>query len=188
MVHRDLKPANIIVGMHGETLVVDWGLAKSVGRSEIPRRRHERTLVPPSGSGSAETLPGSAMGTPAFMSPEQAAGDLDRLGPAVRRVQPGTTLYHALTGRPPFARRRLGPCEAVLEGEFPPPGELIPSIERLSGGDLPEGDGTRSPEDRYASSRALADESSGGRPVSPCRPVGSRGPRDTATGAATGRL
>ncbi len=81
VLHRDLKPGNIIVGKHGETLVVDWGLAKSVGRSEPEGSSEERALIPSSASGSAETLPGSALGTPAFMSPEQAAGALDQLGP-----------------------------------------------------------------------------------------------------------
>jgi serine/threonine-protein kinase len=79
VLHRDLKPSNIIVGKYGETLVVDWGLAKATGRPEPGSE--ERALMPPSAGGPAETLPGGAIGTPAYMSPEQACGDVDAFGP-----------------------------------------------------------------------------------------------------------
>ncbi len=99
VLHRDIKPGNIILGKHGETLVVDWGLAKATGRAEPSVG--EQTIAP-SSSGSSETLPGSALGTPAYMSPEQAAGDLDRLGPRSDVYCLGATLYCLLTAQPPF--------------------------------------------------------------------------------------
>ena len=104
-IHRDIKPANIILGKHGETLVVDWGLAKLVGRADPSVG--EQTIAP-SSSGSSETLPGSALGTPAYMSPEQAEGDLDRLGPRSDVYSLGATLYCLLTGQPPHSGDDLG--------------------------------------------------------------------------------
>src|SRR5437588_13076941 len=57
VLHRDLKPGNVIVGKHGETLVVDWGLAKPIGHAEPSSPSDERTLIPSSSGGSAEPLP-----------------------------------------------------------------------------------------------------------------------------------
>jgi len=131
VLHRDIKPGNIIVGKHGETLVVDWGLAKPLGTAEPGLESGERTLVPSSASGSAETLPGSALGTPAYMSPEQARGDLDKLGPRSDVYSLGATLYCLLTGRPPFEGDDIGEVlRKVQRGDFARPRQLDPLLDK----------------------------------------------------------
>ena len=128
VIHRDIKPANIIVGNHGETLVVDWGLAKAIGRADPSAG--EQTIAP-SSSGSSETLPGSALGTPAYMSPEQARGELNRLGPRSDVYSLGATLYCLLTGKPPFEGEDIGVIlRAVQEGRFPRPSQHDPSLDK----------------------------------------------------------
>jgi eukaryotic-like serine/threonine-protein kinase len=170
VIHRDLKPANIIVGKHGETLVVDWGLAKVMGKSE-PGSSDERALMPSSSSGSAETLPGSAIGTPAYMSPEQSLGDLERLGPRSDVYSLGATLYSLLTGRAPFEGTDLGTVlRNVQKGAFPPPCQVDPSIDKALEAVCLMAMATR-PEDRYPSSRMLADDLerwAADEPVSAC--------------------
>jgi serine/threonine protein kinase len=158
VIHRDIKPANVIVGRHGETLVVDWGLAKAVGRAVPGAASAERTLMPSSASGSAETLPGSAMGTPSYMSPEQATGDLEHLGPRSDVYSLGATLYCLLTGRAAFQGEDPGAIlRAVQAGDFPTPRSIEPAIDRpleavcLRAMALKAGD-------RYATPRALADD------------------------------
>jgi serine/threonine protein kinase len=96
VLHRGLKPGNIMLGKYGETLVVDWGLAKALDQSEpeITAERPELPLKPTSGSALDGTLAGSAIGTPAYMSPEQAEGRIDRLGPRSDVYCLGATLYH----------------------------------------------------------------------------------------------
>jgi tetratricopeptide (TPR) repeat protein/serine/threonine protein kinase len=125
VLHRDLKPGNIMLGKYGETLVVDWGLAKPVGRSEAWPRSDESTLRPSSASGTAATQLGTALGTPAYMSPEQAAGRIDQLGPASDIYSLGATLYVLLTGQPPFAGENK---DAVLTQV--PRGEIVPPRRR----------------------------------------------------------
>jgi eukaryotic-like serine/threonine-protein kinase len=158
VLHRDIKPANVIVGRHGETLVVDWGLAKAVGKSGPGAAPDERTLVPSSASGSAETLPGSALGTPAYMSPEQAAGDLDRLGPRSDVYSLGATLYCLLTGKPPFEGDDLGEIlRTVRRGEFPRPRQVDQSIDGALEAVCLKAMATESG-GRYSSCRALAED------------------------------
>ncbi len=158
VLHRDLKPANIIVGNHGETLVVDWGLAKPLDRMEPGSKSGERTLLPSSSSGSGETLPGSALGTPGYMSPEQARGDLERLAPRSDVYSLGATLYCLLTGRPPFEGDDI---ETVIRkakwGEYAGPRKLDPTIDPALEAVCQKAM-TFAPENRYATCRALADD------------------------------
>jgi eukaryotic-like serine/threonine-protein kinase len=110
--------------IRGDSLV-DWGLAKARERSDGVASLDERPLVPSSASGSAETLPGSALGTPAYMRPEQAQGDLENLGPLSDVYSLGATLYCLLTGRPPVEGDDIGAMlRAVQTGAFPPPQRL----------------------------------------------------------------
>ena len=155
VIHRDLKPANIILGKHGETLVVDWGLAKAVGRADPTAG--EQTITP-SSSGSSETLPGSALGTPAYMSPEQARGDLDQLGPWSDVYSLGATLYCLLTGKPPFAGEDIGAMlRAVEGGQFPRPSHHDPALDQALEAVCLKSMAT-TPADRYPTPKALADD------------------------------
>jgi WD40 repeat protein/tRNA A-37 threonylcarbamoyl transferase component Bud32 len=158
VIHRDLKPANILLGPYGETLVVDWGLAKIVGRGEAVAQAGgvEVTLQPASGSGSSETLPGTALGTPAYMSPEQAEGRLEQVGPLSDVYSLGATLYCLLTGSPPIDEGNVGEAlRRVRRGEFPPPRAVRPGVPRGLEAICRKAMALR-PEDRYGSARALA--------------------------------
>ncbi len=155
VLHRDIKPGNIIVGKHGETLIVDWGLAKVTGRSEPGSG--ERTLLPSSASGSSETLPGSALGTPAYMSPEQADGDLEHLGPRSDVYSLGATLYYLLTGRPPLEGNVGTVLRAVQRGDFKPPRQVDATIDGALEAICLKAMARR-PGDRYASPLALVED------------------------------
>jgi WD40 repeat protein/serine/threonine protein kinase len=131
VIHRDLKPANVMLGKYGETLVVDWGLAKAVGREAAPAGDGpaEPTLVPVLSDSAAHTLTGAPLGTPAFMSPEQAAGRLDLVGPASDVYSLGATLYSLLTGRAPFEHPDVGLLLALVKwGRFLPPRQVNRSV------------------------------------------------------------
>jgi eukaryotic-like serine/threonine-protein kinase len=131
VLHRDLKPSNVMLGKFGETLVVDWGLAKPIDLpAGSPAIKDEPTLRPMSGSSMQGTLMGAAVGTPQYMSPEQAMGQLDRIGPASDIYSLGATLYCILTGYPPLEEiTDVGEIlRRVALGEIPSPRELNPEV------------------------------------------------------------
>jgi serine/threonine-protein kinase len=99
VLHRDLKPGNVMLGRYGETLVVDWGLAKLLGRTEEGSTSQDVPLTAASSGDAAPTEAGRAIGTPQYMSPEQAAGRLDLLGPATDVYSLGAMLYCLLIGQ-----------------------------------------------------------------------------------------
>ncbi|MBC7822184.1 MAG: serine/threonine protein kinase, partial [Planctomycetaceae bacterium] len=101
IVHRDIKPDNIMLGKYGETLVVDWGLAMPVDRDDSAKASGEETLMPSSGTGSSSGSTGGPVGTPAFMSPEQATGVVVRSASDIFSL--GATLYKLLTGHAPYS-------------------------------------------------------------------------------------
>ena len=131
VLHRDLKPGNIMLGKFGETLVVDWGLAKVVGRSGASTFDVESALLESRGSGGSETAMGAVVGTPQYMSPEQAAGRVEQLGPATDVYALGATLYCLLTGQPPIPRGTLGDMlSRVQAGTWPKPRAVRRNVPR----------------------------------------------------------
>jgi tetratricopeptide (TPR) repeat protein len=111
VIHRDLKPANVMVGAFGEVQVMDWGLAKSV-RSPADKYDEARAdptpaerLLSPHETRSGPTVPGAVMGTLAFMPPEQARGEVDRLDERSDVFGLGAILCVLLTDQPPYRER-----------------------------------------------------------------------------------
>ncbi|GJM21134.1 MAG: hypothetical protein DHS20C15_10490 [Planctomycetota bacterium] len=144
VIHRDIKPANIMVGRFGETHVMDWGLAKVldggnksadqpsyeslVSRSIVHTDRKE--AIGDVGSSQA-TLDGDVVGTPAFMAPEQARGELEKMGPHSDIYAVGALLYNLLSGQAPYIEPgvRVSPHTVlrwVIDGPPKPLATLAP--------------------------------------------------------------
>lgn len=158
VLHRDIKPANIMLGPYGETLVVDWGLAKPASHREDIVGAAESLLMPPSAGNTPATRAGSVIGTPAYMSPEQAVGALDLLRPASDVYSLGATLYTILTNRPAFEEGDFVTIRSrILTGDFLPPrairSAVPPALEAICLKAM-----SLEPGDRYASARQLAED------------------------------
>lgn len=101
VLHRDLKPSNIMLGDFGEIYVLDWGLAKVDGVPDLP---HPSNIVAVPEDGGAKTLDGAVLGTPGYMSPEQARGETSSMGPHSDIYSLGTILYEMLALQPLHTR------------------------------------------------------------------------------------
>jgi serine/threonine-protein kinase len=113
VIHRDLKPTNVMVGAFGEVQVMDWGLAKVLPRGSVEEDRsagqvpeHETVIATArSASDSDRSRAGSVLGTPAYMAPEQARGEVGRLDERADVFALGSILCEILTGKPAFTGR-----------------------------------------------------------------------------------
>jgi serine/threonine protein kinase len=187
VIHRDLKPENIMVGPFGEALVMDWGIAKQLGEAAASARS-EPAVGPEVGGADttldpqyddtqyddtqyddtqyddtvtaieAATAEGTVMGTPAFMAPEQARGEIDALDQRSDVYALGAILYTLLASRPPFAGDSAREVvRQVIDGEPEPLLAVDPGIARPLASICARAMAKR-PADRYSTALELADD------------------------------
>ncbi len=163
VIHRDLKPGNVLIGDFGETVVIDWGLAKDLDASDspdsgqrFPHKPAKKTPMTTSSDSPTLTVAGAVMGTPAYMAPEQARGEpLDQRADVFAL---GAMLYHVLAGVPPYNARTatdviasaaLGRVVPLLDREKAAPADLVAIVNRAM---------AHEPTDRYPDAGELAEE------------------------------
>jgi WD40 repeat protein len=154
IIHRDLKPGNVLIGPFGETVVIDWGLAKDMASADPSLEPVVRAKPAEGTTDAGLTLAGAVMGTPAYMPPEQAAGEpLDARADVYAL---GAILYHVLGGRAPFTGRTSEELLVKVLSKTPTPvGELAEGIPTDLTTIVAKAM-ARDPAARYATARELA--------------------------------
>lgn len=151
IIHRDIKPANVLVGPFGETILIDWGLAKDLSAGQGPDEVDTGL-----GGDEALTLGGSVLGTPAYMPPEQARGE--EVGETADVYALGALLYHLLAGQSPY---RGQTSNEVLEQVLAGPPAALSSLEPRVPPDLAAIVARameRRPQDRYPTAAGVAED------------------------------
>lgn len=160
VIHRDLKPLNVMVGQFGETVILDWGLAKIKGKEDARAQTMAETIseLRDRARSSSETSDGAVIGTPAYMAPEQARGDIDLVDERSDVYSLGVFLYHIITGQTPFQGRETWDVLDLVANDRPvsclklqpdAPVELAAICERCMQPD---------PKDRYRNAKDVAEE------------------------------
>jgi serine/threonine protein kinase/Tfp pilus assembly protein PilF len=149
IVHRDVKPSNVVVGEFGEALLIDWGVAKNLAADS------QEAQLGGASPASDRTAVGAIIGTPAYMSPEQAKGlPIDERSDVFSL---GATLYHLLAGRAPYEGETMAILPRVALGDYAPlsesapdlPGELAAIVNKAM---------ARETSGRYPTARELAED------------------------------
>ena len=167
VVHRDIKPDNVMLGEFGETVVLDWGLAKIKGKKDIRGREMKREVQLYQDAAAGKTVDGHAIGTPAYMSPEQAEGEIDEIDERSDVWGLGAVLYEILTGQTPFTgvnlfeiigkviKDKVSPVQNICDAA---PAELVTVVTKSL---------RKNKSKRYQSAKELAEDveafQSGGR-------------------------
>ncbi len=152
IIHRDLKPTNVLVGKYGETIVIDWGLAKDLTVDD----QDALDAGPYREAGLDHTVAGAVLGTPAYMAPEQAAGE-----PVDERADVyalGAILYHVISGAIPHEGTTLEDMvERVTTGAVRPLADRVPDVPRDLAAIVTKAMAL-APSERYANAQGLAED------------------------------
>jgi eukaryotic-like serine/threonine-protein kinase len=167
IIHRDLKPENVMIGAFGEALVMDWGIAKILRGTPDPAGAPSPGPPAPAGVSGSGTLSlpgkpveatrrGALIGTPAYMAPEQAAGETDRIDERTDVYALGALLFFLLSGRPPYEGTSAAAIlSSVREGPAPALRSLDPAVPKALDAICRKAMSLDS-RDRYASAREMA--------------------------------